>query len=556
MNMNFDKDGFYFIPLGGSEQFGANLNVYVSGGKFLAVDCGIGFADENFPGIDLLLPDPSLLEDNKKDLVGLIITHAHEDHIGAAAYLYDRLRCPIYCTPFTEVILRRKLEEAKRKDVEILTIHPTDELDIGPFSIQCIPVSHSVPDTVSLVIETKQGRIVHSGDWNLDPSPVVGYKTDAAKFKAIGKKGVLAYIGDSTNAEVPGRSGSESATEEGLANVFKDCKGKIAVTTFSSNIGRVINIVRAAKRVGRDVGVVGRSLHRMIGAAKSCGYMDDLPDFVPEDDLSLLPDDRLVIIATGSQGEPRAALSKISRGEFPHVSLSAGDTVIFSARAIPGNEKSINAIKNNFSAAGIHVVSPRDTDNIIHVSGHPCREEIGEMFQWLRPETVIPVHGEHTQLQAHAEFARQSQVPNVIVPRNGSVVKLAPGKPKLVDHIETNLLALDQKRIIPADHASISQRRKLQYTGAVHVTVALDARGQIVAEPKADMLGLIDSNDAAEQEFEANLLEEIAELIDELTFEERLDDHFVAEELRIGVRRFVKHFLGMKPATSVHVVRV
>ena len=553
---DLDQDALYFIPLGGSEQFGVNLNVYVSNGRFLIVDCGLGFADERYPGIDLLLPDPQFLEDNKDKLDGMIITHAHEDHIGAVAYLWERLGCTIYASRFTAQILFQKFEETKHKRVPIETINPMEVVEIGPFKVEFVPVSHSIPDTRALIIETPQGRVVHSGDWNLDPRPVLGPITDPAPFKAAGDKGVLAYIGDSTNAEVPGRAGSESDVEAGLAAEFKNHKGRIAVTIFSSNIGRIESIARAAKASGRNVGVVGRSLHRMIGAARECGYLSKLPDFVEEEDFDLMPNDKLVLIATGSQGEYRSALAKISRGDFQGISLNKGDTVIFSARPIPGNEKAINAVKNNLSAAGVKVITPSDTDNIIHVSGHPCRDEIADMLGWVRPRVVIPVHGERTQLDAHANFARQCQVKETIVPNNGSVIRLAPGKAELVDHVHTDLLAVDQKRVISSDHQSIVARRKLQYSGAVHVTVVMDARGTIIADPKIDTIGLVDEDIRGERQILSNLYDEVREILGDMTFEELIDDHFVTEELRIGIRRFFVHILGIKPKATIHLVRV
>ncbi len=552
-----DDDGFYFVPLGGSEQFGVNLNVYICDGELLAVDCGIGFADERFPGIDLLLPDPTFLEAHKDKLKGLIITHAHEDHIGAVAYLWPRLECPIYASRFTAAVLRKKLEERNLRNVPVVIVEPLQVQGIGSFKVQWIPVSHSVPDTSSLVIETKDGaRVVHSGDWNLDPRPVVGDAINPEHFKAIGEKGVLAYIGDSTNSEVAGFSGSESDVEKGLEAEFKNCKGKIAITIFSSNIGRVISIARAAAKAERQVGVIGRSLHRMIGCARECGYMDDVPDFVPEEDLGYLPDDKTVMIVTGSQGEYRAALAKIARGDHPSVSMKRGDSVIFSSRAIPGNEREINTVKNNLSAGGVHIISPRDTENVIHVSGHPCQDEIAQMLQWVRPALVVPVHGERTQLEAHAKFAAQCQVKQTIVPHNGSVIKLAPGTPVVVDHIEADILAVDQKRIVKSDHQSIIARRKLQYTGALHVSIAMDSKGKVLGQPQFEMIGLLDLDNPGEEQIEDNMALEIDELIDDMTFDERLDDHFVAEELRIGLRRFCHHVLGIKPKTSVHVLRV
>lgn len=547
--------GFYFVPLGGSEQFGVNLNVYGCDGDLLAVDCGIGFADERFPGIDLLLPDPAHLEDAREKLAGMIITHAHEDHIGAVAHLWDRLECPLYATPFTAEILRLKLNEQGYKHVKVHEIMPGQSIDIGPFHIDFLAVAHSIPDAVALYIQTPYGGVLHSGDWNLDPSPVTGPRTEAATFKEIGKKGVIAYIGDSTNADRPGRSGSESAVAGGLEAVMKGRRGKIAVTIFSSNIGRIVSIARAAKACGRDIGVVGRSLHRMVGAGKILGYLDDV-DFISEEDMGYLPDERVVMIMTGSQGEYRSALAKAARGEHPAVSLKRGDCVIFSSRPIPGNEKEIGAVKNNLSAAGIDVITANDTEEIIHVSGHPCQDEIADMFSWVKPGCVIPVHGERTQLEAHAKFAGQCQVGQAIIPHNGTVIKLAPGKPEVVDHIETGLLAVDQRRIIPSDHASIIERRKLQYTGAIHATLVLDAKGRIMGKPAVTTLGLIDTDSREEQNFLDRLHQEIVDLIDDMTPAERQDDHFVSEEMRIGLRRFCVHFLGIKPVTTIHLIRI
>lgn len=555
-----DMEGLYFVPLGGAEQFGVNLNVYIagtlSGGRRLAVDCGIGFADERFPGIDLLLPDPAFLEKARDKLDGLIITHAHEDHIGAVAFLWKRLRCPVYASPFTATVLAKKLEEQGERDVPVHVVDRGDPVQIGAFSVQFVPVAHSVPDTRALIIETQNGRIVHSGDWNLDPYPVTGAPTNPAPFKAAGDKGVLAYIGDSTNAGVPGHSGSESAVAEGLEATFKACRGRIAVTSFSSNIGRVISIAKAAQACGRQVAVIGRSLHRMIGCARECGYMKGVPDFISEEEAVKRSPEEVVLIVTGSQGEARAALAKIARGEHPSVTLSKGDTVVFSARAIPGNERDINHVKNNLMAGGIRVVSPGDTPHIIHVSGHPCREEILEMYQWIRPQIVVPVHGERVQLEAQAALARDCQIQDVFIPVNGSVIRLAPGAPGIVDHTETGLLAVETKRVIEASHAAIAERRKLQYSGVVHIALAVGEHGRIVGEPKLDMVGLIDADSSGEERIREALLDEIFELIEDMTLEEREDEHFIAETLRIGARRFCNHTLGFKPKTSVHILKV
>lgn len=370
-NAGFQDNELYFVPLGGSEQFGVNLNLYVSGGEFLLIDCGLGFADERFPGIDLLLPDPAFLEANQDKIKGLIITHAHEDHIGAVAYLWPRLGCPIYCTAFTASVLRKKLEERGLRGVPVHVVKPRKSEDIGDFAVEFVPVSHSIPDSCSVMIRTDQGNILHSGDWNLDPHPVVGQATDGKVFSALGKEKILAYIGDSTNAEVQGRSGSEEEVARGLAQEFKHHKGRIAVTIFSSNIGRIISVARAAQENGRKVAIVGRSLHRMIASARECGYLKGIADFIDEEEINTMPRNECVFVVTGSQGEYRAALARIARGEYNGIRLEKGDTVIFSSRAIPGNEREISAVKNNLSAGGVGVVTPRDTKHVIHVSGHP-----------------------------------------------------------------------------------------------------------------------------------------------------------------------------------------
>ncbi|MGN7438471.1 MAG: ribonuclease J [Alcanivorax sp.] len=544
----FSEEEFYFVPLGGSEEFGANLNLYVCNGEYLAIDCGIGFADERYPGIDLLLPDPWLLEENKDKLNGIVITHAHEDHIGALAYLWDRFQCPIYTTKFTASVLRKKFEQEGVDDAKIIEIALNASIDVGVFNLTFVPVSHSVPDSVSVFIDTPHGNILHSGDWNLDPSPVVGVKTQEQTFRALGDKNVLAYVGDSTNSQVDGYSGSEADVELGLAEEFKKCPKKIAVTTFSSNIGRVISIARAARDVGRSVVLIGRSLHRMVGCAYECGLMKDVPDFLTEDDIQHIPDENLVLIVTGSQGEHRAALAKIARGEYRSVSLNKGDTVIFSARAIPGNDRNINTVKNNLSAAGVRIVTPKSTDNIIHISGHPCRDEIAEMLGWVRPDTVIPVHGERMQLDAHSKLATECQIGHTLVPNNGSVIKLAPGKPEIIDHVETGLLAVDLARIIPITHQSITARRKLQYSGTVHASVILDSNFNILGEIKIDTVGLsCKRNDDCMIE---DLRHHISDVLDN---SEEESEEQIAEEVRISLRRYVSNILGLKPKTTVHV---
>lgn len=553
----FDPENVYFLPLGGSEQFGVNLNVYAYQGKLLLIDCGIGFADNRFPGVDLLLPDPSFVAARTKDIAGLIITHAHEDHIGAVHHLWPRLKCPIYCTEFTAAVLRNKFREAPQcAEAEINIIDFKAPEDIGPFKASFINVAHSIPGACSVVLDTHAGKIIHSGDWNLDPTPVVGDITDQAAFKKLGEEGVLAYIGDSTNSEVAGRAGSEKDAEQGLEAVFRECQGRIAVTIFSSNIARLQSICRAAQATGRTVVPIGRSIHNMIGAAFETGLLKDVPPFANEKDMKKLPADNLVLVVTGSQGEFRSALARIARGEHRDVSFHKGDTVIFSARAIPGNEVEINNVKNNLSASKVTIIDPSDTEHTIHVSGHPYRDEVIDMYSWTRPKLVVPVHGERQQLEAQARLARECQVENVIVPKNGTIVKLGPGTQEVVGQVTTGLLAVEPNRILAANHQAIVGRRKLQYTGTVHVTLVMDERGSLITDPQITMVGLIDYQDEEEVKLEQTLIHEIEDILADIEQEDLRNDHFVKEEIRIGLRRLVNLVLGLKPKTTVHLVRV
>lgn len=556
-NLELNPEDFYFIPMGGSEQFGVNFNLYAYQGRWLGVDCGIGFADHRLPGIDIVLPDPSFLEDRRDDLEALIVTHAHEDHVGAVPYLWPRLRCPVYCTKFTALVLRRKLEEApESRQMDIRIVEPGDTAEIGPFKVHFLHVAHSIPDAFSMIIETPEGRVIHSGDWNLDPTPVIGAPTDGEAFRKAGREGVLAYIGDSTNSGVDGRAGSEQEAERGLEEVFRNCRGRIAVTTFSSNIGRIQSVCRAAEACGRSVTVIGRSMHSMIAAARECGYLEDLQPFLSEGEIDELPADQQVLVVTGSQGEARAALAKIARGEMRGVTLGRGDTVIFSARPIPGNEKDIDEVKNNLVAAGIQVIGAGDTAHVIHVSGHPCRDEVAEMYQWTKPELVIPVHGERVQLEAQADLARKCQISQVIVPSNGSVIRIKKGQSGIIDHVETGLLGVEAGRLVRTDHPAIVERRKLQFTGAVHVSVVMDERGDLISRPQASTIGLIDVENEDEQSLEHDLCDEIEDILADMQRSDRKDDHAVHEELRIGARRFINMVLGLKPKATVHVLRV
>jgi len=555
--MSLDDNALHFIPLGGAEQFGANLNVYACDGQLMIVDMGIGFADEYYPGVDILLPDPAYLEERTDKIAGMIITHAHEDHIGGVAHLWPRIKCPIFCTEFTGEILKKKLaENPECAGARIRIIKQNSPVDIGPFTTTFIPVSHSVPESSALEIETPYGRVLHSGDWNLDPNPVLGKKTEAEAFKTIGKKGVLAYIGDSTNAGVNGFSGSESDVEKGLAEVFKTCEKRIVVTMFASNIGRVRSICKAAEANGRSVAILGWSLHRMIGAARTCGYLNDVQEFVNEKDINLLPRENIVVIATGSQGEARAQIARIARGDQKQLKLDAGDTVIFSARPIPGNEKEINFVQNRLAGAHINVINPRDTQHTIHVSGHPARDEIKQMYDWLNPEIVVPVHGEKVMIEDQAQLARDCQISKAIAPNNGSVIKLAPGQPEIVDHVTNGLLAVEPGRIVAATHVAISERRKLQFSGTLHASIVIDSKGNMIAAPQISTVGLIDEKSEEGEEFIDDITDDIHDIVKGLKRSKLKTTEDWREKIRIELRRDIYDMLKIKTKVSVHLVKI
>ena len=542
--------------MGGCGQFGANLTVYGHDGDWLAIDCGIGFADD-LPGVDILLPDVSWLEERAEDLKGLIITHAHEDHIGAVAWLWPRLKCPVYTTAFTAAVLRRKLMERGLLDeVEVIEFEPNkDPLQIGTFTVSALSVTHSIPETVSLMLETDAGRVVHTGDWNLDPQPVVGQATNLDRFSEWGDAGILAVIGDSTNAPIPGRSQSESEAAKGLEKVFAECKGKIAVTIFSSNISRIISIANAAKANDRHVALIGRSLKTMTQCAQEAGHIGGDIKFVSEQDIGSLPNDKQVMIVTGSQGEPRAALSKIARGMSNDISLGKGDTVIFSARSIPGNERGIVDTKNLLAASGVTVIDPDQTEHTIHVSGHPRQDELRDMLQALKPQIVVPVHGEYQMQAAHAELAEGEFGCGTLIPRNGYILRLSKDSGvELVDQIDITTHALDMDRIVPVTHIPLQQRKRISYNGAVFVSMAVNEDTLDLIDLQVTPLGLIDEE--LEGEVLETVLDRIEETYERMKDQDRQDAKKLADTIRTAARKPFKDQFRVRPITEVHIAYV
>lgn len=558
MNEKIATDnGLYFVPLGGTSEIGMNLYLYGVDGAWLMVDFGISFGDDTTPGVEILLPDPSFIEERRDDLVGLVLTHGHEDHFGAIQYLWPRLRCPIYATPFTAAFLRLKLAEAPfAQQVRIVEVPIAGRVDLGPFQIEFVSMTHSIPEPNALVIRSRFGALVHSGDWKLDPEPLVGPETASGTLQSLGEDGVLAFLCDSTNALEPGHSGSEADVGKTLTGLIGAQQHRVVVTCFSTNVARLNSIARAAEANGRSCALIGRSLWRVHEAARGIGYIDTPFPFLTEDEASNLPRDKTVLICTGSQGEPRSALARIAQDDHPRISLDRGDIVVFSARDIPGNEKAIARVQNALSRRGITVITADDTglDGPVHVSGHPARDELVTLYQWLRPQISVPIHGEPRHLRAHGALAHTLQVPDVVIPEDGALMRLAPGRPEIVDHVPTGRLARDGKRLIRLEGAALKSRNRMVQNGAAVVTVILDADDELAVHPQVSLLGLEDADALADtQEFVAD---EVRAAVEGLSRSRRGDDDTVRETARVSVRRSLKASSGKRPLTEIHLVRL
>ncbi|MEM7444910.1 MAG: ribonuclease J [Pseudomonadota bacterium] len=543
-----------FLPLGGSGEIGMNMNLYGYGGKWLMVDCGIAFGDERHPGIDILMPDPSFIEERKDDLVGLVLTHAHEDHLGALPYLWPRLGCPIFATPFTAAFLRLKLRESDFADqVQIIELPLSGSIDLAPFSVELVSMTHSVPEPSALAIRTDAGLIVHSGDWKLDPDPLIGEPADTSALRRLGDEGVLALVGDSTNALEPGVSGSESDVRRALTELIGRRSGRVAVTCFSSNVARLNSIAHAAYANGRRCALIGRSLWRIYTAASETGYIDVPEGFLTEHDAGFLPNDKIVLIVAGSQGEPRSAMTRIAHGDHPDIVLDPGDCVIYSARDIPGNEKAIGRVQNALASQGVEIITPDESPvKPVHVSGHPAIDELTQLYQWLRPGISIPVHGEIRHMKAHAALAKSCQVSVTLIPDDGAMVRLSPGAVEVVDHVAADRLGYDGGRLINLTGDTLRTRHRLSFNGAIMASIVIDQRGRLAANPGITMLGLEDED--AVLEAQEDLSDVAAEAFNDLPKNGRLETETVREAVRRSIRRAVKRWYGKKPVTEVHVV--
>ena len=550
-----EHDALYFLPLGGSGEIGMNLNLYGHRGKWLMVDLGISFADDTMPGLDVIMPDPSFIAERKDDLVGILLTHAHEDHLGAVQYLWPDLRCPVYCTPFTAAVLRAKLHErGLASTVPVHEVPLGGTVEVGPFSVEYVAVTHSIPEPNALAIRTSAGTVLHTGDWKLDPEPLIGRTADEARLRQIGDDGVLALVGDSTNALVPGASGSEAGVRKALTALIGEHPGvRIAVSCFATNVARLESIAHAAAAHDRHVALVGRSLWRMNEAARSTGYLADVAPFLTEHDANYLPREKLVLICTGSQGEPRSALARIASDDHPQVSLQRGDVVVFSSREIPGNERAIGRMQNLLVSQGIRVITADDAP--IHVSGHPAQDELVRMYQWVRPRAAVPVHGEQRHQLAHARIARDCQVPESVVPSNGELIRLGPDGPvRVVAHVRAGRMALDGKRLVPLDTGLMRARHRMVHNGAAVVTLVMNGKGELISAPQVAVMGLID--DSTDRDLLLDVVDAVREAVAELPKAARMDDEQLRNAARIAVRRSFNATHGKKPVTDVHLVRV
>jgi ribonuclease J len=548
-----------FAALGGIGEIGMNLSIYGFGDErrrqWIIVDCGVSFAsEEHLPGVDLILPDIRYLIEERRNILALVLTHGHEDHMGALIDLWPRLKVPIHATPFTAALFEaRRASETGAPEIPVQVVPVGGHLSIGPFAIDFINVAHSIPESNALAIRTPAGTVLHTGDWKIDPTPLIGGPTDAAKLSALGDEGVLALVGDSTNAVRDGRSPSESDVAKTLADLIRTAPRRIAVTTFASHVGRLRAVADAARAAEREVVVVGRAMERVVQVARETGYLDDVQDFRSVESYGYLPPEKVVALCTGSQGEPRAALARIAEDEHPDVALSRGDRVIFSARPIPGNEKAIARVINGLVAQGVEVIT--DRTHLVHVSGHPRRDELRDMIGWVRPKILIPAHGEALHLAEHAALARRAGVPQVLVCRNGDLVRLAPGPAEIVDQLPSGRLYKDGSLVIEAEARTIAARRRLSFSGIVLVAIAINDKGALVTYPEVELIGLPETDAAGTP------LLEVARRAVEETFEtlpkpHRRDPDQVAESLRRAVRAALAERWGKKPICHVHVLVV
>jgi len=552
-----NKEELIFCPLGGSGEIGMNMNLYAYGSKenqkWIIVDMGVTFADDSIPGIDLIFPDPGFIIDKKEDLLGIILTHAHEDHIGSVAHIWPNLKCKIYATPFTAVLIQEKFKEKKIDISKYLKIVPLNtKIKLGAFEIDFVTLTHSILEPNGLSINTPLGTILHTGDWKIDPNPLIGKNIDEKKLKKIGEKGVSVMICDSTNVFSPGRAGSESDVRESLLKIMETKSNRILVTSFASNVARMESIFYCAKKTERSICLVGRSMQRIYKAAKKCGYLGNLIEPIEPKNAKNISKSKILYLATGSQGEPMGAMNRIINGVHPDVFIENGDCVIFSSKIIPGNEKKLYQLQNLIVRNDIEIITEENA--FVHVSGHPNRDDLKDMYKWVKPKCIIPVHGEHRHMKEHVIFAKEMQIPKTLLIENGDIIKLLPGnEPQIIDKAPSGRLYLDGNLGVDADSQSIKERKNLSANGYLEITLIVSNNGKI-KKPVISLKGIPGSNDV--ETFIFDMEDEILNICRTFSLENKNQEKNLIEAIKQNCRKIVRDKTGKKPFTNINIARI
>ena len=551
------KEELLFCPLGGSGEIGANMNLYAYGKendhKWIIVDMGVSFADDSIPGVDLIMPDPGFIIDKKDDLLGIVLTHAHEDHIGAVAHIWPKLKCKIYATPFTATLLIEKFKEKKIDIVSHLKIVALNsKIKLGHFEIDFVTLTHSILEPNGLCIKTPLGTILHTGDWKIDPNPLIGGTIDEAKLKKIGDNGVSAMICDSTNIFSPGRAGSESEVRDSLLRIMELKTKRLLVTSFASNVARMESIFYCAKKTGRNICLVGRSMQRIYKAAKKCGYLKGLINPLEPREAKKIEKNKIIYLATGSQGEPMGAMTRIVNGVHPEVFLESGDCVIFSSKIIPGNEKKLYQLQNLIVKNKIEIITEENA--FVHVSGHPNRDDLKDMYKWVKPKCVIPVHGEHRHMVEHVSFAKEMQVPKALLIENGDIIKILPNEnPAIIDKAPSGRVYLDGSVNVESDSQSIKDRKNLSLNGYLEITLIVSNNGKI-KKPIISFKGIPENNE--HEPFIFDIEDEIFNICRTFSLDSKNQQNNLIETIKQNCRRIVREKTGKKPFTNINIARI
>ena len=556
--MKNEKNELVFCPLGGSGEIGMNMNLYGYGAPnnhdWIMIDIGVGFVDDSIPGVDLMVADPDFIVQRKENLLGILLTHAHEDHIGAIAHLWPLLGCPIYATPFTAILIKEKFKEKKISiEGKIKIIELNGNVKIGPFDINYVTLTHSILEPNALRIKTPVGTLFHTGDWKCDEDPLLGKKMDEVKLKSIGQDGVLAMICDSTNIFTEGRSGSEKDVRDSMLTIMENIQHRIVVTTFASNAARMETVFKCAEKVGRHLSLVGRSMHRIYNTAKECGYLQNLKPPIDPRDAKKIPRNKIVYLCTGSQGEPMGAMNRIVNEEHPDVFLDSDDTVIFSSRIIPGNEKKLFKIHNLLVKRKINVISEENA--FIHVSGHPGRDEMKDMYSWIKPQISIPVHGEHRHLKEHFDFAKSLGVPNPALIENGDIIRIYPGAPKIIDKVHNGKLLVDGNRLIDENSKFLNDRKNFSYNGLMDITLLISKKGQLDRNPIINLRGL-PLNDEEIDEVLYDIEELIIDSSNNYSLNNKKNEKYFIDSLKSNLKKIIYSKTKKRPYTNIVIIRV